>query len=1183
MSENINSSQFRQEVTALTDLPQPSASNNNTNTNNNNISATSTPTASSTPFHLDMPSDPEISSFYISPTSTTTHSLADLLPASQTETTASKTNSKKSGDIIDSLTKRLPFLQNGASRSGDGESAGSGGAGRSVNSSPQDSLKGTLISASSEGEGGEGSGFAGIADEALQSFLAEEEKGQEKSEAMEEEEARQEELTTQSPSRTPSRTSQTNKKAKASKKKESKGKQNSTEKKRKSSNKKRKRNSFSDSEEDELSDEEDEEEDFVMEGETGYKRINVFEDVIRSTFVEADGVRRSCRQRKASAVFDPTPVSMVTRKSSSGPKQPKARTTESYWPDAASEAAAILAEEEEGWYRHSRGKGTKSKKEVGVEDSNLLEQIILLPTDLQTRAQKLIDRGQVFLQDLQQMESCVDLKDREQEVDDIIQALLFLSQNPHCSQYALPMRGITVEGSSTLSYLTSKKKVSASLEEQKEMVNDLIKCLLTRLIQGQECDLMTLTKKIMEVLRDHLLLPLQDIIEKQQLQSQSHQNDTDSSIAKTVKEAVEQFQSEEVVSEEVKILSLRTAYGYKQRTVFYHSNTYPYVLWRWEVMNSSLYHYFDYWLICNHHRAVVEESVDNNGEEEEKKKKDEKAEVMVVATEEEDQEVVIVSVTTKGNENNIDLNQLPANASTFSITSEKKSELPFYLDDRTTLAEKVSSLRQLHGQVKEVRAVRGKIGKVLSNVYKIIDVIVETATANGVLAINSSSCAVPTAPVAEGVETESTHSPNTATGTATATAIVNTNSTDLWPTISPKIVAFEEKLSKCIVEVDKMKEKRKEMEKKRQTKMEQEQVKRQQAQRLAAEREAKEREKESKAREQKEKEESKLAKQRSFFKTFLVAKEKDSSSSSLSSTGMNNNNNSGNGVDGERGGEKVEVVDIVEEEEKLDRLVRLIQSSSWTWGNATNNDSPSNNHRPKKRWVKKKKPRFVTLPVAVTVDLTSAAAPTEGCNLLQKDSQYTETRLKTFRNRQITLSFHENHRPAYVGTYQKTSTIINGRRPLARDPSVLIYDYDSEAEYVSEDEVSDAESLNDDACSVENEGGNAAGDELEYDGFFVKDGEEDGGEAMDDGEEKEGMVNYSLQEERCGPYYIINDTPIPKHPSGQSWMGVYIGTTASRSYQPKVEDGMLVGLQRCIGGQEEDAMKLAAYGAVLYV
>ena len=46
-----------------------------------------------------------------------------------------------------------------------------------------------------------------------------------------------------------------------------------------------------------------------------------------------------------------------------------------------------------------------------------------------------------------------------------------------------------------------------------------------------------------------------------------------------------------------------------------------------------------------------------------------------------------------------------------------------------------------------------------------------------------------------------------------------------------------------------------------------------------------------------------------------------------------------------------------------------------------------------------------------------------------------------------TLHFHENHRPAYFGSWRKKSTIVRPRRPFGQDKSLLEYDYDSDEDW----------------------------------------------------------------------------------------------------------------------------------------
>lgn len=53
------------------------------------------------------------------------------------------------------------------------------------------------------------------------------------------------------------------------------------------------------------------------------------------------------------------------------------------------------------------------------------------------------------------------------------------------------------------------------------------------------------------------------------------------------------------------------------------------------------------------------------------------------------------------------------------------------------------------------------------------------------------------------------------------------------------------------------------------------------------------------------------------------------------------------------------------------------------------------------------------------------------------------------------LRFHDNYRPAYYGTYSKTSAAVTGRHPLARDAVLFNYEYDSEDDWEEEEEGED--------------------------------------------------------------------------------------------------------------------------------
>ncbi|XP_050168565.1 chromatin assembly factor 1 subunit A isoform X1 [Myiozetetes cayanensis] len=79
------------------------------------------------------------------------------------------------------------------------------------------------------------------------------------------------------------------------------------------------------------------------------------------------------------------------------------------------------------------------------------------------------------------------------------------------------------------------------------------------------------------------------------------------------------------------------------------------------------------------------------------------------------------------------------------------------------------------------------------------------------------------------------------------------------------------------------------------------------------------------------------------------------------------------------------------------------------------------------------------------------------------------------------LQFSENHRPAYWGTWNKSTTLIRARNPWAKDSKLLDYEVDSDEEWEEEEP---GESLSHSEEDDEEEGE----DEDEDDGFFVPHG-----------------------------------------------------------------------------------------------
>lgn len=60
------------------------------------------------------------------------------------------------------------------------------------------------------------------------------------------------------------------------------------------------------------------------------------------------------------------------------------------------------------------------------------------------------------------------------------------------------------------------------------------------------------------------------------------------------------------------------------------------------------------------------------------------------------------------------------------------------------------------------------------------------------------------------------------------------------------------------------------------------------------------------------------------------------------------------------------------------------------------------------------------------------------------------------------LQFFENHRPAYYGTWRKSTRKINGRKPFSKDDEVFDYDFDSEAEWVADEDGEECRSDDED-------------------------------------------------------------------------------------------------------------------------
>ncbi|VEU33534.1 unnamed protein product [Pseudo-nitzschia multistriata] len=124
-----------------------------------------------------------------------------------------------------------------------------------------------------------------------------------------------------------------------------------------------------------------------------------------------------------------------------------------------------------------------------------------------------------------------------------------------------------------------------------------------------------------------------------------------------------------------------------------------------------------------------------------------------------------------------------------------------------------------------------------------------------------------------------------------------------------------------------------------------------------------------------------------------------------------------------------------------------------------------------------------TKPVAVSVYKTVEADKTEW-----GASDYLEQTTIEVPNRYRFLSFHEDCRPPYRGSWSKKSSIVTGKTPFRKDVAIFDYEYDSEAEWEEGDDEL-GENVDDDSKNGEDEAdleGNAKVYDFE-DGFCVAD------------------------------------------------------------------------------------------------
>ena len=127
---------------------------------------------------------------------------------------------------------------------------------------------------------------------------------------------------------------------------------------------------------------------------------------------------------------------------------------------------------------------------------------------------------------------------------------------------------------------------------------------------------------------------------------------------------------------------------------------------------------------------------------------------------------------------------------------------------------------------------------------------------------------------------------------------------------------------------------------------------------------------------------------------------------------------------------------------------------------------------------------------------------------------YDEERTISVWNKNKYLSFHEDYRPPYHGTWSKArSSIITGRNPFGKDSTFLNYEVDSEAEWEEDDNEQG------DDCSAADNDEEEIDDNEDTTNYNYQDGwlTQDGDLALeDDDEETMAMRRQKAEIKNCG-------------------------------------------------------------------
>jgi hypothetical protein len=322
------------------------------------------------------------------------------------------------------------------------------------------------------------------------------------------------------------------------------------------------------------------------------------------------------------------------------------------------------------------------------------------------------------------------------------------------------------------------------------------------------------------------------------------------------------------------------------------------------------------------------------------------------------------------------------------------------------------------------------------------------------------------------------------------------------PHSETKLAPLEERFAKCLQEVEKAKEKRREVEAKRAADAAERRRKDEAREQKRAEKEEADRtrkaaaeasaaakaslapataEKEKKApivSEKAQKKALELEKSKNVFMNFLKSSSAPAAATSAGAAPAASSSAGAVVVSSSTATGATAATPVEDETERLERFEAAMQSEmsvSEIMACQRRRYSDLASRRASSKSCTAKRRRYIDLHVAVIVPDPRARHGTFDA----ADNTYSEIQEKRFHNKVRTLSFWEDHRPAYVGTVSRKSGVICGRRPRAKYTALLNYEYDSEEDW--EEEV-EGEDLND-TDEEEEDGAN----ELEYDDFFCRD------------------------------------------------------------------------------------------------